>query len=156
MAWQLLATTTTEEKKEAAVYSLELWSLCCRYPSFFSDNFSSAVQVFSHWILSCPPPAWSSTRISICVRVVSATANALFFCVFCVKAWKAAFEAASTNKVGNSRNGFEAVVVAYARSAKAEDNLISRQKTTINRSASALGVTAAQTPVKKAAEVTKD
>jgi len=54
----------------------------------------------------------------------------------------------------SASNGFEAVVVAYARSAKAEDNLISRQKTTINRSASALGVTAAQTPVKKAAEVT--
>ena len=54
----------------------------------------------------------------------------MFFGVFCVKAWKAAFAsaeaaAASTNKVGNSRNAgqFEAVVKAYAASAKAEDNL---------------------------------
>ena len=51
----------------------------------------------------------------------------MFFGVFGVKAWKAAFasaEAASTNKVGNSRNAgkFEAVA-AYAASAKAEDNL---------------------------------
>ena len=54
----------------------------------------------------------------------------MFFGVFCVKAWKAAFAsaeaaaAASTNKVGNSRNAgkFEAVA-AYAASAKAEDNL---------------------------------
>lgn len=53
----------------------------------------------------------------------------MFFGVFGVKAWKAAFAsaeaaAASTNKVGNSRNAgkFEAVA-AYAASAKAEDNL---------------------------------
>ena len=53
----------------------------------------------------------------------------MFFGVFGVKAWKAAFAsaeaaAAFTNKVGNSRNAgkFEAVA-AYAASAKAEDNL---------------------------------
>ena len=47
----------------------------------------------------------------------------MFFGVFCVKAWKAAFASAeAANKVGNSRNAgkFEAVA-AYAASAKAED-----------------------------------
>ena len=50
----------------------------------------------------------------------------MFFGVFGVKAWKAAFASAeAANKVGNSRNAgqFEAVVKAYAASAKAEDNL---------------------------------